>query len=58
MKLIKLFVIALLILGLFAACGQKVEKEEAPAVEETQEVPADTMAVEEAIEEPAEEVTE
>ena len=58
MKLIKLLVIALLVLGLFAACGQKVEKEEAPAAEEIPEVPADTMAVEEAIEGPAEEVTE
>ncbi len=59
MKFFKLLIVAFLLLGLFAACGQKAEvKEEAPEVEGPAEDVVDTLATEEVIEQPAEEVTE
>ncbi len=59
MKFFRLLIVALLLLGLFAACGQKAEvKEEAPAVEGPAEDVVDTLATEEDMDQPAEEAAE
>ena len=59
MKFFRLLIVALLLLGLFAACGQKAEvKEGVPEVEGPSEDVVDTLATEEVIEQPAEEAAE